>query len=319
MVPSLNSITSRLRFRQLTLLVALDEAGSLHRAADRLGMTQPGLTKALREIESTFGMALFERSPKGVLANELGRCIIRYARVIASDLGHLREEIDGVLRGSGGRVAVGTITGALHSVLIGALAQLRETQPALSIEVREGISSELLNQLNEGRLDLAICRTTVAKQADQFDYEALQDESVAVAVGPRHALAKARRVTLAQLASCRWILYPGNMPLRTLLEREFREAGLGLPPYPIETASSLATMLMLKQDPTLVALMAEGTMAFCEEHRIARRLPLAIHSRHEAYGIVTRRGARLSPAASLLVQCLRDAANPGLGVGLVHT
>src|SRR5450830_1225565 len=155
--------------------------------------------------------------------------------------------------------------------------------------------------------------------ADQFDYEALQDESVAVAVGPRHALAKARRVTLAQLASCRWILYPGNMPLRTLLEREFREAGLGLPPYPIETASSLATMLMLKQDPTLVALMAEGTMAFCEEHRIARRLPLAIHSRHEAYGIVTRRGARLSPAASLLVQCLRDAANPGLGVGLVHT
>ncbi|MDD0811062.1 LysR family transcriptional regulator [Curvibacter sp. RS43] len=312
MVPSLSSITSRLRFRQLTLLVALDEWGSLHRAADQLGMTQPGLSKALREIESTFGAELFQRSPQGVQANELGRCILRYARVIASDLGHLREEIDGVLRGSGGRVAVGTITGALHSVLIGALAQLRQTQPALSIEVREGISSELLSQLNEGRLDLAICRTTVSSQADQFDYEALEGEQVALAVGAQHALARAKRVNLAQLARCRWILYPGNMPLRTLVEREFREAGLALPPYPIETASSLATMLMLKQDPQLVAVMAEGTMAFCEEHGIAKRLPLAMRARHEGYGIVTRRGARLSPAAALLAQCLREAASaPG--------
>lgn len=311
MLPSLSSITSRLRFRQLTLLVALDEAGSLHRAADRLGMTQPGLTKALHEIESTFGAELFQRSPKGVQANELGRCILRYARVIGSDLGHLREELDGVLRGSGGRVAVGTITGALHSVLIGALAQLRQTQPALSIEVREGISSELLGQVNEGRLDLAICRTTVSSQADHFDYEALEDEQVAVAVGLAHPLAKARRVTLAQLVRYRWILYPGSMPLRTLIEREFREAGLELPSYPIETASSLATLLMLKQDPKLVALMAEGTMAFCEEHGIAKRLPLSLRARHEGYGIVTRRGARLSPAATLLAQCLRDTAALG--------
>lgn len=308
MVPSLSSISSRLRFRQLSLLIALEECGSLHKAADRLGLTQPGLTKALREIELTFGTELFVRTPKGVHPNELGLCILRYARLIDADLGHLREEIDGVLRGGGGRVAVGSITGALHSVLIGALSELRRLQPALSIDVRENISIELLNQLNEGRLDLAICRTTVSSQAEQFDYEPLLDEAVAVAVGPQHALANARRVSLAQLAKSRWILYPGNMPLRQLLEREFLEAGLPLPPYPIETASSLATMLLLKEDPQAVALMAAATMDFCEEHRIARRLPLQIRSRHEAYGIVTRRGARLSPAAGMLVQCLRAAA-----------
>lgn len=308
MVPSLSSITSRLRFRQLSLLIALEECGSVHKAAERLSMTQPGLTKALREIESTFGTALFVRSPKGVQPNELGLCIIRYARLIDADLGQLREEIDGVLRGGGGRVAVGCITGALHSVLISALSQLRRLQPALAIDVRENISSELLHQINDGRLDLAICRTTVSSQAEQFDYEPLLDEAVAVAVGPQHALAKARRVNLAQVAKCRWILYPGNMPLRHLLEREFMEAGLPLPPYPIETASSLATMLLLKDDPQAVALMASATMDFCEQHQIACRLPLTIRARHEAYGIVTRRGARRSPAADMLIQCLRDAA-----------
>jgi len=307
-IPSLSSITSRLRFRQFALLVALEECGSVHRAAERLGMTQPGLTKALREVESTFGSELFVRTKQGVYPNELGQCLIRHARLMDADLGQLREEMNGVLRGSGGRVAVGAITGALHSVLIDAVSALRRMQPALAIEIRESTSLELLDGLNEGRLDVAICRTTVSGKVEQFDYELLMDEAVSVAVGPRHALARSKRVTLAQLARYQWVFYPGNMPLRKLLEREFREAALDLPPYPIETSSSLVTMLMLKDDPRLVALVASATMDFCEEHGIARRLPLAIASRHEPFGIVTRRGARLSPAAEMLVQCLRTAA-----------
>lgn len=312
MIPSLPSIVSRLRFRQLSLLVALDEHGSLHRAAERTGLTQPGLTKALREIELTFGTSLFTRSPKGVEATELGRCVVRYARLIEADLGHLREEIDSVLRGSGGRVAVGAIAGALHGVLIGALGQLRAQQPALSVEVREGTSVDLLNLLNEGRLDVAICRTTVSTQPEQFDYEPLQDEHVVVAANPRHPLVKARRVTLERLAEYRWIFYPSNLPLRSLLEREFREAGLALPPYPVETASTFATMLLLREDTQALALMPEATMAFCEHHQIARRLPLPIRARHEGYGIVTRRGAQLSSAARLLNECLRQVAAQSL-------
>jgi DNA-binding transcriptional LysR family regulator len=312
-IPSLSSITSRLRFRQLGLLVALEECGSLHRAADRLGMTQPGLTKALREVESTFGAELFVRTKQGVTPNELGRCLIRHARLVDADLEHLREEMNGVLRGSGGRVAVGAITGALHAVLVDALSALRRMQPALSIEIRESTSIDLLNGLTEGRLDVAICRANVSGRGDQFDYEVLMDEQVSVAVGARHALAASRRVTLRQLAKYPWIFYPGNLPLRKLLEREFREAGLDLPSYPIETSSSLATMLMLKDDPRLVALMATATMDFCEAHGIARRLPLAIGSRHEPFGIVTRRGARLSPAAEMLVRCLRTAAGAAPG------
>ncbi|MDB5847684.1 MAG: LysR family transcriptional regulator, partial [Rhodoferax sp.] len=301
MLKSLPHITARLKFRQLALLVALEEHGSLHRAAQALSITQSGLTKALREVEATFGMALFVRSSKGVAPNELGRCVLRYARLIDADLDHMREEIDGVLRGSGGRLAVGAITGALHSLLIGAMAALRTDQPALAAEVREGTSSELLGLVNAGRLDLAICRTTVAAQPEQFDYEPLLEEKVAFAVGPQHPLARARRVSLAQLARYRWICYPAGMPLRSLMEREFREAGLALPLYPTETSSSFATMLMLQQDPQMVAMVSSATMDFCETHHIAVRLPLAVRSRHEAYGIVTRRGATLSAAASLLV------------------
>lgn len=308
MLPSLHAIASRLRFRQLSLLIALEEYGSLHKACEHLGMTQPGLTKALHEVEVTFGMPLFVRSAKGIQANDFGRCVIRYARVAKSDLDHLRDEMAGVLNGTGGQISVGAITGALHSVLVRALTKLRAQVPSLSISVREGTSAELLELIAQGRLDFALCRTTVAVQPGQFSYEPLCEEKVAIAVNPAHPLTTAKKLSWAQLADSRWIFYPSNLPLYSLLESEFREAGLPMPSHPTETSSPLVTMLMLKEDPGLMALMSSATMDFCEIHGIAHRLPLAIRSRHQDYGIVTRKGASLSPAVTMLMASLRRIA-----------
>ena len=91
MLPSSSAIASRLRFRQLTLLVALDEHGSLHRAAERTGMTQPGLTKALREIETTFGAELFTRDGGGTLVAQEQFEIVREAAI--EDVGGLLDLI----------------------------------------------------------------------------------------------------------------------------------------------------------------------------------------------------------------------------------
>lgn len=125
-LPNADSIAARLRLKQLHLLIALDDHGSLHRAADEIALTQPGATKALREIEATLGATLFVRSPQGIQPNELGRCVIRYARLIHMDVAHLREEMAGILQGTGGRLAIGAITGAITGALVDALARLRE-------------------------------------------------------------------------------------------------------------------------------------------------------------------------------------------------
>jgi len=272
--PSLQSISARLRFKQLVFLIALDEAGSLHQAAEQLAMTQPGATKMLHEIETTFDVRLFERSKRGVQANELGRCVLRYARLLQSDLTHLREEFTGVLTGKGGRLRVGAIGGALPAVVVPALTLLRESQPALSVNLREDTSAGLLAALDDGRLDLAICRTTIATQPERYAYEMLRDERVAVAVGPRHPLVPAQTVSLAQVAGLNWILYPSLMPLRTLLEREFGDAGLPLPEYTTETSSIFITMLLLQEANHPVALLTAENMDFCVRHGLGHRLPL---------------------------------------------
>ncbi|MFF7707887.1 LysR substrate-binding domain-containing protein [Pseudomonas sp. NPDC007930] len=289
--------------RQLRLLIALDDHGSLHKAAEQVAITQPGATKALNEIEATLGVQLFERSAKGLAANDLGRCVIRYARLIHTDLAHLREEMLGILQGEGGRLAVGCIMGGVP-MLLGALARLRARQPALAVEIIEDTSARLLPLVDQGRLDLAICRSSVSPRPDDYSVQSLHQEQLRVVAHPSHPLAASRRLQLADLHHATWVVYPANMPMRLLLEREFREAGLEFPRYPIETASTFSTLMLLEQDPTLVALMPSDVAEYAVRKGLLCYLPLPLRSATEPYAALTRRGAQLSAPAAMLLEAL---------------
>ena len=305
MIAALPVIVSRLRLKQLRLLIALDEQGSLHRAAEQVSISQPGATKALHEIESTFGAELFTRTSQGIQANDLGRCVIRYARLIQSDLSHLREEMIGILQGHGGRLSVGVIMGAVP-LLMRALGRVRRRQPELAVEIVEDTSARLLGLIDEGRLDLAICRSSVSRRPDAYDCLTLHPEALAIAAHPDHPASGAKSLQLADLRGFSWVVYPANMPMRLLLEREFSEAGLEFPRYPVETASTFTMLSLLQEDPELVAVMPLAVAQFSESFGMIRRLPLALASRSEPYGIITRHGSSLSPAARLLLEEMKN-------------
>ena len=86
MKDTLNVLLSKLRIKQLQLLIALDDLKSLHKAAGAMSMTQSAASKALQELESMLEAPLFERSKSGMIPNQLGHCVIRYARLVATDL-----------------------------------------------------------------------------------------------------------------------------------------------------------------------------------------------------------------------------------------
>lgn len=304
-IPPLPFIVSRLRTRQLQLLIALDEHGSLHRAAERVSISQPGATKALHEIESTFGMQLFNRTSQGLQANDLGRCVIRYARLIHNDLAHLREEMLGILQGYGGHLAVGSIAGSVPLVLR-ALTELRQLQPDISVQIIEDISPRLLKLVDEGRLDLAIARTSSSQQPDAYQCLSLHPERLALVANPQHPHQQNPALSLAQLGLYSWVVYPTGTPMRTVLEREFSEAGLEFPRYPLETSSTFTMLSLLQEDPGLIAVMPNSIACSSEGFGLLRRLPLELRSRNEPCAIIHRRGAKLSPLAQLLLERLRN-------------
>lgn len=300
-LPSLASITSRLHLRQLRLLIALSDHGSLLKAAEQVALTQPGASKALQEIESTLGAQLFTRTNRGLEPTELGHCVIRYARLIQTDLTHLREEMLSIMQGHGGRLAVGTIMGAVP-LLTDALTQLLEAHPALSVEIVEDTSARLLRLLDQGRLDLAICRTSISQRPDLYDAFNIHDEELAVVASVQHPLAGAQSLQLADLADSRWVVYSANMPMRVTLEREFHNADLRFPLHLMETTSAFTTLSLLQKNPHFVALLSVDVAQFCTRFGMTRILPLTLHTRSEPYQLVTRRGTLLSPVARLFLE-----------------
>lgn len=301
---------SRLKFRQLRLLVALDDSRSLRKAADLMALTQPGTSKALKEIESTFGAELFTRTAQGLMPNELGRCVIRHARLMKTNLDHLHEEMSGVVRGQGGRISVGTIAGALPILLNTAVARIKRETPNVSIEVFEGTSAQLLLMLAEGKLDMALCRTSVAPLPDLYEFEWLAQEKVNVAFGPRHPLANEPSLKLEQLLGYPWVLFPSHMPLRTLLERELANLGLEPPAHSVETSSTFASVLLLQNELNFIAMFSEDTVSFFDTHGLIKKAPVEIQSRVESYGVATRRGSMLSAAADVLLRYVIECHAP---------
>jgi DNA-binding transcriptional LysR family regulator len=300
MTPPLQSIISRLHLKQLRLLIALGEHGSLLKASQQVALTQPGASKSLQEIETTFGTPLFVRTNRGLEPNAVGHCVIRYARLIQTDLAHLRDEIVGIMRGQGGRVAAGVIMGAVP-LLTDAISALVARHADLSVEIVEDTSAELLAQLDAGRLDLAICRTTISQTPHAYDSVKLQDETLAVIANVAHPLRRAKKLALRDLAPYRWVVYRANMPMRLLLEGEFRDSGIRFPQHLLETTSAFATLALLQANPSFVALVSIEVAQFFARQQMSCILPLKLASRSEPYELVTRKGAQVQPAARLLI------------------
>jgi DNA-binding transcriptional LysR family regulator len=306
MEKSITTLMSRLRMKQLQLLIALDEHKSLHKAAGVMAMTQSAASKVLQELESMFEVALFERTKNGMVPNQYGHTVIRHARLLITDLGALCRDMADIRSGKGGRLAIGTIMGAVPDVVVPILNWLHTRQPNLAIEVVEDTSQRMLHLLDDGRLDLVIGRASAGQDGGKYHYQPLRDEPLSVVVGYHHPPFEHEAMTLRDLQQHRWLVYPSRMPLHTLLEREMDLAGMSLPANQIATASTFVTIAVLQRSTDIVALLPTDVADFFAQHRIVRILPIALRSKHQTFGIVTRKGGALSPAADQFIQLLRD-------------
>ncbi|MDR5883023.1 LysR family transcriptional regulator [Caballeronia sp. LZ032] len=303
---TLDVLMSRLRMKQLQLLISLDDHKSLHKASSAMAMTQSAASKALAELESMLEAPLFERAKTGLIPNPFGRCVVRYARVLAADLNSLCHEFAQIRAGTGGRLTVGTIMGAVPGVVAPIVNEMHAKHPDLAIEVLEDTSARMLPMLDDGRVDLVIGRSSVSDQPSKYHYQPLMDEPLCIVVGQGHERTGAREVGFADLAHYRWVTYPTYMPMSALLEREMDLAGLPMPVNPISTASPLLTVSLLKQSAELVSILPASVAREFERHGMLRILPVRMKVKSQTFGIVTRKGGALSPAARQFAQMLRE-------------
>ncbi|MCD2353056.1 LysR family transcriptional regulator [Sulfitobacter pseudonitzschiae] len=297
--------------RQLLLISAIDDNGSLKRASELIGMSQPRATKALQEAEEITGTKLFNRTNRGLNPTHAGESMIRHAKTILSQLKEMEEELRTASDSGWAKLRIGTIMGAVPYLTETISTYLRRF-PRTSFEILEDTSVELFRQLDRGMLDLIIGRSSMIATPQLYHVTAFHDERLAVVANPAHPLIGRTRVRLTDLEDARWIVYTAAMPMRLLLEQEFRQAGLGMPRGLMETRSALTTISLIQADPNTVALLSSDVAAFFVNFGMASVLPMHLRSKSEPYELITRRSVELPPHALAFIEDLVAGATTRL-------
>ena len=304
----ISQLLNRLRMRQVALILAVGEHGTLRKASAELGMTQPAATKMIQELESALGQRLFERVGRGQKLTPAGTSVLRYFSGMRGSFEAMSRELAELQLGSAGRVSVGSIMAPSPNLLTHAIIALKKAFPLLSVDVTLDTSDRLLELLREGSLDLAIGRIRDAHRAD-YRFEPLENEALAVVAGVHHPLAQLKKVKFAELLAYPWILQPPGSPMREVLEQEFRLEQAPPPQGLIETASVVTTTCLMAETD-MVGVVPQSIADNYAQHGLLKILPCTIQHKMEAFGTITRQDRPLSEAAKFFVAALHKRVAP---------
>ncbi|MEQ7918580.1 LysR family transcriptional regulator [Xanthomonas sp. WHRI 1810A] len=304
---SFSSFCGRLKFKHLTLIDTLARTGNMHLTAEQMNLSQPAVSKMLKELESLLGFAVFERLPRSMPPTALGEHVVRYAKLSLSDASIFVEQIISLREGGHGHLRVGGIFAATAVSLPRAIVEIKQHWPLLSIEVVEQTSDHLMEMLEEKKLDLAVARFTDEVQQHRYDFQALAPEPFKIVVNSGHPLCDAGPTPLEQLGKWPWILYPVGTPIRARMELAFAKAGIATPKNTVDTIS-MQTFLQVLQTGPMIAMLPESMVRSHIDSGLLRPLDTPLYLAPQDYGILTRKGEPLSGAALEFAQILLEHA-----------
>lgn len=293
-----------MEIRQLREFIALAEERNFRRAAERLRMAQPPLTRQIRALEEELGTPLFIRTHKGVDLTEAGQAFLDDAPNVLAMLGRAKERAQLAGQGLSGRLEVGLFGSGMLDVIPRLLAQFHQERPEVTIGLRTLTKTEQLDALRERRIMVGFHR--LIPPADDLVIEPVLREPLVAALHQHHPLARQRAVTLPDLEDQPLILYP-NEPTPGLA----REVTLAF----AREGVRLHVVQQVEDVLTSIALVAGG-FGTCITTASAARLQLpgvvyrplrSPHLRHVELSCVTLKGNR-SPVLTAFLKGVRAFA-----------
>jgi molybdate transport repressor ModE-like protein len=294
--------------RRLAMLAVAARCGSLTAAAAELGLTQPALSKSIRELERALGVPVLERGRHGVLPTEAGEALVARHRAIEAELHAAAAEVDAIRGAHSGRVVVGCGPSEATRLLPLALESLHAAEPGLRVTVLYGLNEALMPMVRRGEVDFALSSVPRTASDPELQHETLHTDSAVVVAHADHPLAARRSVKPAELAGQRWVLARRHELERRALDELFLQAGLKPIDAEIETTSAVMMKTVVLQGRHLTFLPRE-LIHWEERAGLLRPVPVAAPQWARAVGITRRRRGRPTPAAASLAAALRAVAS----------
>ncbi len=291
--------------RRLKHFLAVYDLRSIGQAAEKLFLTQPALSKSIRQLEEDLEVKLFDRTPLGVVPTVYGDALAQHARGIRSEMRHAETEIANLRGAVKGHVTVGVGPSVAASLMPLATEKLRKAKPGIRFTIIEGLVDTILPALRRGELDLAVGAWPRPADSD-VSAETLVRDRVCVVAGPKHPLTRKKTVELSDLLEFPWVLPPESQRFRQIVEETFLSKGLS-PPVPSVTSNSASFIRTMLLDNVSLSFLPLQSLPLRQRATTLVALPVEGLSREVEVTITFRERAVLSPAVHALIAALREA------------
>jgi DNA-binding transcriptional LysR family regulator len=292
--------------RDLEYLLAVERHGSIGKAADALGLSQPALTKAMQRLETQVGVTLFERNANGMTPTPAGARFIARARRIALEFDDAMQEMRAISSGERGIVRIGYSPTVPSALVLGACRQLLRERPAARLRLRCRLARDLLDLLAAGELDLVVAPAPAQPEASLDILELFRDR-LSVLADEAHPLQRKPDLTLADLADQEWLLPETTLPVRRQIDAAFRARGLSGPRLRVETDFGSTSLLLLLRGTPLLCVSGAEALDQLEGLRALDVRPGELELRRRI-AAMHRVGAYLPPLAQRLIALLQAHA-----------
>lgn len=248
-----------IRMRQLQLFQVLIEAGSISEAARRCHMTQPAATEVFKELERAFGAQLFIRGPRGIVLTTAGKHLAKHTARMLSELQSAISNVESIDE-SRQSLKLGFVSTAMVRLLPLAISILRDTNPNISISMKELNVTECSRALLAGDLDAAVTLNHISFESsegsDELSIETLTNERYMIAASRDLRLARNHMISLTEAHEHPWILPLKESFLRRSFDNRFLQKGL-LPPEAILEVSPISHAVRLLESIPALTLTSE--------------------------------------------------------------
>ena len=296
----------RLKLRDLDILATLIDAGSMGKAAARLNVSQPAVSKAIAELEAALGVRLVDRGRRGIVPTPYGLALKKRSVAIFNDLRQGVQDIEFLSDPTTGEIRIGSTDPLSVALLSPCIERLSRKHPRMSFHVVASDTAGLYREVIERNVELAICRM-IGPLPDDLAAEVLFHDSLAVLTSARNPLTRRRKLTLADLVDEPWVQLPADSLFGGMVVEVFRAHGYEPPRPTVVTHSEYLKNDFLAKGRFLTLLPGFMLKVPGWQPRL-KALPIALPHTRKPIGLITLKGRMLTPLAQMFIENVRTVA-----------
>lgn len=298
-------IERRVKLHDLRVLIAVAQAGSMGKAAQRLATSQPAISRSIAELEHALGVRLVDRNARGIEPTLFGKALIKRGLGAFDELRQGISDIEFLASAATGEVRLAASVAVAQGFVATVVNHLARHYPRLSFLVEAGDTRMAYAALEEREVDFAVVHVVKPMAAESTNVEILFDEPHVVAVGSKSAWLR-RRVRLADLMSERWALPPPDSPYGLVVAEAFRSQGLDIPSATV--VSTLPIRQALAASGRFLTMVPRTVLACAPGPVSLKPLSIDLPTTSRPLGIVTLKNRTLNPVAELFIERARELA-----------